>query len=235
LGGSFPDLVHAQGYRWGQLFGTGMKMYNGKPILDATGFFITDQEKYFGSVIPDVTGGVQNTFRILKNITVAANIDYQFGGKFWSLSEFYGAYSGMTAKTTGLNDKGIPIRDPVEDGGGVHVLGVDETTLEDVDYYIDARDYFQSFINRGINDPYIYDLTFIKFRELTVGYDIPVDKMGNLKKFIRSANFSLVAHNFWLIYAKEYDFDPAEITYADGERGQFPSIRSFGMNLKINF
>jgi hypothetical protein len=32
-----------------------------------------------------------------------------------------------------------------------------------------------------------------------------------------------------------YDFDPSEITYAEGEGGQFPGFRSFGMNLKVNF
>jgi TonB-linked SusC/RagA family outer membrane protein len=234
-GGGFPDLVHAEGYRWGQLFGSGMKMYNGKPELNADGSYVADPQKYFGSIIPDVTGGIQNTFRIMKNISVAANIDYQFGGKFWSLSEFFGTFSGMTARTTGLNDRGIPIRDPLADGGGVHVFGVDATTHEDVDYYIDAQDYFHSFANLGICDPFVYDLTYIKFRELTIGYDIPVGKIGNLGKFIQNANFSLIAQNFWLIYAKEYDFDPAEITYADGETGQFPSFRSFGMNLKINF
>jgi hypothetical protein len=141
----------------------------------------------------------------------------------------------MTARTTGLNDRGIPIRDPLPDGGGVHVFGVDATTHEDVDYYIDAQDYFHNFVNLKICDPVVYDLTYIKFRELTIGYDIPVGKLGNLDKYIRSAYLSLVAQNFWLIYAKEYDFDPAEITYADGETGQFPSFRSFGMNLKINF
>lgn len=234
-GGGFPDLVHAKDYRWGQLFGSGMKMFNGKPELNDDGSYVTDPQKYFGSIIPDVTGGIQNTFRIMKNITVAANIDYQFGGKFWSLSELFGTFSGMTARTTGLNDRGIPVRDPLADGGGVHVFGVDATTHEDVDYYIDAQDYFHSFANLGICDPFVFDLTYIKFRDLTIGYEIPVGQLGNLRKFIQSASFSLVAQNFWLIYAKEYDFDPAEITYADGETGQFPSFRSFGMNLKINF
>ena len=232
---SYPSLVHATGYTWGQLFGSGMKMYNGKPELNPDGSYVVDRQKYYGSIIPKITGGLQNNFEIFKNITLVANIDYQFGGKFWSLSELSGTYSGLTAWTSGLNDKGIPIRDPVENGGGVHVFGVDATTHEDVDYYIDAYTYFHNFNDLGIFDPFIYDLTFIKFRELGISYDIPLEKIGNMKKFLQKVNISLVLQNFWLIYAKTYDIDPAEVTYVDGETGQFPACRSFGMNIKINF
>jgi TonB-linked SusC/RagA family outer membrane protein len=234
-GEQFPSLVHATGYQWGQLFGSGMKMYNGKPELNPDGSYVADPEKYFGSIIPKFTGGLQNNLEIFKNITLVANLDYQFGGKFWSASELSGTFSGITSWTSGLNDKGIPIRDPVADGGGVHVSGVDATTLEDVDYYVDAYKYFHNFTEGRIFDPFIYDLTYIKFRELSVGYDIPLEKTGNLKKFVQRVNVSLVAQNFWLIYAKIYDFDPAEVQYVDGETGQFPSFRSFGINLKVIF
>ena len=74
------------------------------------------------------TGGIQNSFKILKSIIVIANFDFQIGGKFCSVSENMGDYSGLSARTSGYNDKGNPIRDPVDEGGGVHVTGVDATT-----------------------------------------------------------------------------------------------------------
>jgi hypothetical protein len=234
-GEGFPEMVHAEGHPWGELYGSGMKMYNGKPELNTDGSYVADPQKYFGNILPDITGGFQNSFKILKRFTVIANIDYQFGGKYFSVSELYGAFSGLTEWTSGLNDKGIPIRDPVNDGGGVHISGVDATTHNDVDYYVDAQTYFHNFNNLLISDPFVHDLTYIKFREFSIGYDVPLKKMGNLNKYIHSANVSLVAQNFWLIYAKSYDYDPSEVSEVSGETGQFPGIRSFGANININF
>ena len=179
---------------------------------------------------------MQNSFKVLKNITVVANFDYQFGGKFFSLSDMWGTFSGLTARTSGLNDKGIPKRDPVADGGGVHVFGVDATdNTKTVDYYVEGQDYYHNLYNNKIFDAFIYDLSYFKLREFSVGYNIPVEKLGGLTKYIQGINVSLVAQNPWLIWAQTKDFDPSEIANAGGETGQFPGIRSFGMNLKVNF
>jgi hypothetical protein len=80
----------------------------------------------------------------------------------------------------------------------------------------------------------VHDLTFVKLRELSIGYNIPVDKIG-LGKYIQGLTVSFIAQNPWLIYAKTKDFDPSEISRAGGEQGQLPGIRSFGTNIKINF
>ena len=71
-------------------------------------------------------------------------------------------------------------------------------------------------------------------REVSVGYDIPVNKLG-MNKWIKKANFSVVASNPILIYAKTKDFDPSEISNQSGEGGQFPGLRGFGVNLKLGF
>jgi hypothetical protein len=230
-----PDMVHAVGQPWGELYGSGMKKVNGQPLLNTDGSYVADPQQYFGNVLPKVTGGVQNSFKIMKNITVIANVDYQFGGKFFSLSDMWGTFSGLTARTSGLNDKGFPKRDPVADGGGVHVVGLDATDNgKAVDYYVEAQDYYHNLYNNKIFDAFIYDLTYIKLRELSIGYNIPVAKIG-VSKYIDGLNVSVVAQNPWLIYAKTKDFDPSEISNAGGESGQFPGIRSYGVNLRVNF
>lgn len=231
-----PNMYHAINMRWGQLYGSGIKRdANGNPLLTSTGFYVSDPNVNFGSVLPDYTGGVQNTFKILKDFTVGLNFDYQVGGKFFSLSDMWGSFSGLTARTSGLNDKGIPIRDPVADGGGVHIFGVDQTSGNNVDYYVDAQEYFHSLYNNKIFDSFVYDLSYFKLREVSVGYNIPVAKLG-ISKYVTDATFSLIAQNPWLIWNKtNNDFDPSEISAASGESGQFPGIRSFGANLKITF
>ena len=231
-----PVMVHAVGRPWGELYGAGISKdsISGLPLLNASGAYISNPNTYFGNVLPKVTGGVQNTFKVMKDFTVVMNFDYQFGGKFFSLSDMWGTYSGLTAKTSGLNDKGKPIRDPVADGGGVHVFGVDSKTLKPVDYYVDGQVYWHSTYDNQYYDDFVHDLTFVKMRELSIGYDLPVAKIG-LKKYVQGVTVSVYAQNLWLIYAKTKDFDPSEISRAGGETGQLPGVRSFGTNIKINF
>jgi TonB-linked SusC/RagA family outer membrane protein len=233
-GSDMPYMIHQKGQQWGQIYGNGIKRNaDGVPILTSSGAYINDPNVYFGSVLPKYTGGVQNTFALFKNFTLSANIDYQFGGKFVSLSNRWGQYSGLTANTAALNDKGMNVRDPVADGGGVKVSGVDADNKA-VTYYVDAKTYFQGLTNNKTYDPYIYDLTFIKLREVAVGYNIPVQKLG-LGKAIQSAKFELTGRNLFLIYAKTKDFDPSEITATEGETAQWPGTRGFGFNLKVTF
>jgi TonB-linked SusC/RagA family outer membrane protein len=228
-----PYMVHKEGMRWGQLYGNGIKRINGQPVLNANGQFVNDPNVYFGSVLPDYTGGLQNSFTFLKDFSLNVNIDFQYGGKFVSLSNMWGSFSGLTAQTAAMNDKGNPIRDPVADGGGVHVFGVDANGVP-VSYYVDGQDYYHQFWNNKTFDPFIYDLTFVKMREVALGYTIPVKKL-RLNKFIQTASLSLIARNPLLIYATTKDFDPSEISSVSGETGQLPGTRGLGFNLKIGF
>jgi TonB-linked SusC/RagA family outer membrane protein len=231
-GTTLPYLVLQSGMEWGQIYGNGIKRINGKPVITDDGFYVNDQNVYFGSVLPKYTGGVQNSFEY-KNFLLNINIDYQLGGKFVSLSDQWGSYSGLTKRTAAINDKGNPIRDPVADGGGVHVFGVDEDGKAK-DVYVEAQDYFHGLYDNLTFDPYIYDLTFVKLREISIGYNIPLEKIG-FDKFMNRAVFSIVARNPVLIYATTKDFDPSEISQLSGEAGQFPGTRSIGFNLKLSF
>ena len=83
-------------------------------------------------------------------------------------------------------------------------------------------------------DDFVYDLSFVKLREFSVGYSIPVDKLG-LGNVINNAVFSIVARNPVLIYANTKDFDPSELSGLGTENGQYPGTRGFGFNLKVSF
>ncbi len=230
-----PGLYHQEGKEWGAIVGAGIKRNAaGIPILDADGFYVKADTVYYGSALPKYTGGVQNSFTFFKNFTANINIDYQVGGTYVSLSDAFGAQSGLTARTAAKNDRGYSVRDAVADGGGVHVVGVDATDKA-VDMYVDARTYYQTMYNRDQYDEYIYDLSFVKLRELSLGYNIPVEKIGKLGKILTRANFSVVARNAWLIWSKSRDFDPSEIADIDGERGGLPGTRGFGVNLRLGF
>ncbi|SIO52829.1 SusC/RagA family TonB-linked outer membrane protein [Chitinophaga niabensis] len=238
-GGAAPaftavQVVHSvDNQEWGQLRGNGIKRNEaGVPILKADGTFEMAPNLYFGSVLPEFTGGWFNTFTY-KDITLSAVIDFQKGGKYFSLSDFWGSFSGLMAKTAVNNDKGKPVRDPVADGGGVNVSGVDADG-KPVKMYVDAQLYWHQFrTNSNMAEMSVYDASFIKLREVSLGYNFPVAKMA--KKIFTRANISVVARNVLMIYADEKGFDPSELSGRFGENGQMPGVRSIGINLRLGF
>ena len=235
FGTRFARAFQEVGEDWGQLIGGGiMRNDDGLPLITPDGSFVRDAEKHWGSVVPKTTGGLVNSFS-WKDLTLNFSLDYQIGGKFFSLSEQWGHYSGLLEATTFVNDRGMNVRDDVADGGGVHVVGVSSLDgRTPVDMYIPAIDYFKDFYNEQIGEPYIHDLTYVKLREVAIGYNIPVQKM-KLGKIIKGANFSVVSRNTWLIYRDSKNFDPSEISGAFGEDGQYPGTRSIGATLKLRF
>lgn len=227
-------VVSEIGQQWGQLHGTGIKRNAaGIPVLNADGTYQAQQDVNYGSILPDYTGGVQSSMTVFKNFVFNVNVDYSWGGKFFSLSDYWGSFSGLTAKTAVLNDKGNSIRDLVADGGGVHVVGVDASD-KPYDVYVDAKRYFSQFSSSNISETNVYDLTYVKLRELSLGYKVPMERLG-IGKYIKSATVSIIARNPWLIYAKTKDFDPSEISNTSGEDGQYPGTRSLGFNIKLGF
>ena len=228
-----PIAVHQVNQPWGMLIGGGKTFIDGIPVFDAGGNYVPSQNVRFGSVLPDYTGGIQNTFSY-KNIVLNVNIDFQSGGKFFSLSDMWGAYSGLTARTAAVNDKGHNVREAVADGGGVHVVGIDASKNK-IDMYVEAQDYYHNMVGLNVYDEFIYDLSFVKMREVSLGYRLPVQKWKYTSKWLQNATFSVVARNIWLIHSSTDDFDPSEISNTFGENGQFPGTRSFGVNLKLGF
>jgi hypothetical protein len=204
-------------------------------VNPTSGRYIRDLDKHWGSVVPKTTGGFLNTFTY-KDFVLNFSLDYQIGGKFFSLSENWGNFSGLLDETAGTNDKGKNVRDAVADGGGVHVVGVssvDEKTP--VDMYVEGYDYFHQFYFGQIAEPFVHDLTFVKIREASLGYRIPVKKIGALSKYIQGATVSLIARNPWIIHRDTENFDPSEISGVQGEDGQLPGVRSFGASIKFTF
>jgi hypothetical protein len=230
-----PAIIQMAGRPWGELVGSGMKVNStGLPYLNSDGSYVQVQNKNFGSVVPSFTGGIQNSIRFFRNFCLNVNIDYQAGGKFFSLSEMWGTYSGIMAPTAGVNDKGNPVRDQVINGGGVHVSGVNDYNGSPVDYYVEASDYFHNMYDMQIYDFFVHDASYVKLREISLDYKVPV-KNTILKSYLSDITVSFFARNPWLIYSSQRNFDPSELTYLSGEQAQFPSVRSFGMNVRMVF
>ncbi|MCQ2268614.1 MAG: SusC/RagA family TonB-linked outer membrane protein [Bacteroidaceae bacterium] len=185
-----------------------------------------------GSYQPDLIGGFSTDLRF-KNITVGANFDFMIGGQIASITNIYGEESGLLASTSKLNDKGINEREPVAKGGGVHVTGVDANGAP-VDCYMNAYQYYHNLCKE--NSLYIYDRTYLKLRELSLGYQFTKKQLQSWTKGnITNASISFVATNPWLIYSAVPNIDSSEITNSFYEGGAIGSTRSFGLTVKLGF
>lgn len=243
-------LQERVGSEWGLLYGTGWATDdNGNTIFTENNgvyYYAVEQNKFLGSVLPDFTGGVTSNMTY-KNFTLAMAFDFQKGGKYYSRTERYFDHSGLSAKTAGLNDRGVPKRDPVSQDGGEHIVGVLQTGTDDfgnpisdgtvVDAYVDPQDLYNSGNLGAIYENNLHDATYIKFRTLRLGYNFNknvVEKIG-----MSAANISFFANNLWLISADMDWVDPSELEKRGGvnwaEAGQLPMTRTMGLNLKLTF
>ena len=225
------------GEKWGQLRGRAVRVDdNGNNVINAaTGTFAYDTDQYLGSVLPDFTGGVVNSFTMFNLVNVSASIDFQKGGKFFSLSEMWGDYSGLLEETAALNDNGNNVRDAIEDGGGVHVVGVD-VEGNPYDDYVDPYTYFSQFQSNTIASPFVHDASYVKLRDVSVTVNLPRKWLNST--FINSASVGFVGRNLWLISVSEdnvHGWDPSELSQTYGENAQLPGTKSYGFNVNLTF
>ncbi len=206
------------------------KLKNGQvaPIQDA-------EDKELGVAQPDFTGGFSTSLS-LYGFTISASLDYQIGGNLVSWTNYWGKSSGILQESAGNNDKGNPLRDPVDKGGGVHLSGVDQDG-KPLDGYIDAQTYYQD-LSPQIWAESVYDASYVKLREISVGYSFDKELLSKLKIGLTGARLSFVAQNPWLIYSGTPNIDPSEISgssYGYVEGGQSISSRSYGFTIGLTF
>jgi TonB-linked SusC/RagA family outer membrane protein len=220
------------GRPWGELTADAIKRDgNGNAIIDDDGFPLVEKDKNLGTFVPKLTGGITSTFNY-KAFTAGFSVDFQIGGKLFSVTEGNLEGSGLAEVTAGLNDKGNPKRDPVSKGGGILIPGVRESDGQPNTTYIDPQDYYEGHI------PYFWaerthDATYVKLREVSLGYNLPASFASRFKA--SRASISLIARNPWLIHSKMNGIDPSESSGSWNEGGQLPGTRTIGLNLKITF
>ena len=222
------------GEPWGMMVGRkwktdeqGRNVYTG-----TTGINDYTTNNNLGSIIPDFTGGIFNSLSY-KGIDLALSMDFQKGGQFYSLTKMYTEGAGLSEFTTGVNDKGIDIREFPSAGGGVHVIGV-TTAGAALDTYIPARRQFYTNYQRDTRNV-ILSSSYFKLREVRLGYKFPDKLFGNTP--IKNVNLGATVNNAWLIAApaKKYGIDPSELELFGREGGQLSSTRQIGLNLRVGF
>ncbi|MVZ64251.1 SusC/RagA family TonB-linked outer membrane protein [Sphingobacterium sp. DK4209] len=233
-------LYANKGQAFGTLVGPGYKRdeATGKILLNASNLPIQKPNVDFGSVLPDFTGGFLNSFQY-KNIDLNAMIDFQAGGQFFSWSKMLAVKSGQAEETAAINSNGKNVRDPLADGGGYEINGISEATGEEVNAFVDARTYFRNNIGTSIYEEWLYDASYIKLREVSLGYTFNKNQLGN--SAFKAIRIAVIARNPWMIWQKApKGLDPSELSSGSAsiswiEKGELQTVRSYGFNLSVKF
>lgn len=220
LGSYWGLTVEARkGEPYGALYGNGyLRDDQGRLILDE-GFPQADPTKrVLGHYSPDYTAGINNAFRF-RGVDFSFLFDTKQGGEIFTVTNMFGRYAGVLEETLVGRDGDLVL-------DGVNADGSPNTTA------IDAENYNHSLY--GIHEAHIFDASFIKLREMKLGFGLPSSLAGQLR--VSSMYVSLVGRNLWLSTDVPH-IDP-ETAFSAGnvqgiEFGQFPSTRSIGFHLSV--
>lgn len=224
-GGDGFDMFIEKGGSMGDIYVNAFKRdAKGNLLLTDDGVPIKDiVSKKIGNANPRMMLGWNNVFSY-KNMSFSFLIDSKIGGKCVSMSEaFYDQY-GVSQRTADARDH-----------NGVYVTGV-KTDGTIFSGYVSAQTYYTGIAGRdGILEPYVYDATTIRFRQMSLTYFMDLKN----KRLIDNMSFSIIAQNLFFIY-KKAPFDP-DLTIGTGNGIQsvesfcLPPTKSIGFSMKINF
>lgn len=214
-------------------------MYGRKYVRDSQGRIVVSPTsglplsngpiERLGKYDPDWTGGL-STRLSYRGVALSASMDGRFGGNIFSLTNVYGSRSGVLHETL----QGRETAHALAEGGGMVVPGVKVVAGDTVpnDIRVTAQAYHKSLTN--ISEHWVYDATFVKLREVRLGYDLPSSftrRMG-----VQGLGVALVGRNLAL-WTDVPNIDPETSFNASNvqgfEYGQLPSARSVGFNISV--
>ena len=226
-GGEGFDMYIAEGGSIGDIYVNAFKRDDatGKVIYDDSNLpSMSEQEKKMGSANPDFFLGLNNTI-IYKDFSLSFLIDSKFGGVFVDMTEGWYDQYGLSKRSADARDK-----------GEVKISGV-KADGTPVTAYVDPRSYYTRIGGRAsIIEPYVYDATNIRLRQVIFTYNLKLKKYHLL---FDNAFFSVVGQNLFFFYRKA-PFDP-DNTISTGintqsvESFSLPPTRSIGFNVVLNF
>ena len=238
LGGtSATALVAREGYPLALIEGSVPERDpDGNIVVDANGIPVAStQKQIYGDTQYDYTMGVGNTLSY-KNFTLDFSFDIRQGGLMYSRTADITRFTGNSITTT-YNDRqpwvvpGSVVKTTAANGT---VTYAPNTTAIDTEH---QDDYYSAVAN---DRETVIDKSFIKLREVVIGYDFPKKLLGNAP--IQSLSLSVIGRNLFLWTPRSNQYiDPETSTFGTDLSGQFgefsanPSTRSVGFSVKANF
>lgn len=169
---------------------------------------------YAGNSNAKYTMGWRNTLS-WKGLSLSWLFNVRVGGEVVSLTQAMMDVYGTSKASAEARDRGYVL----VDGYPLHAVQKYYTT-----------------IGNGAGSMYVYSATNVRLGELSVGYDIPINKYV---PWIQGLNLSFTGRNLLMLYCKA-PFDP-ELTASTGthfsgmDYFMLPSLRNLGFSARINF
>lgn len=210
------------GLPYGTFFGTVYERdAQGNVIVTNQGLpKIASQKVDLGSYQPDWQGGLRSTINY-RGMTVSAQIDTRRGGWILCGTCRLGTRTGVLAETADRPDAGLVFPGVREDGSPNNVA-------------VGPRALWRAKYNAS--EEWLYENNYTKLREISVGFDLPTGIWGNLP--VTRARAAIIGRNLWL-WTDVPHIDPETGLRSDNFQGveyeQFPTGRSFGVNLTLTF
>lgn len=218
-----------EGDRIGDMWGTGyLRNENGDFVVNEQGRFIVDNTlKKLGNYNPDFILGFNNQIEF-QNFKLGFVVDWRQGGELISRTQALAGVGGQLEETAFRPEGGIII-DGVQNIGSTSEPNYVQNTRP-----ISPEAYYRQFYDRNHEENNTYDATYVKLREFSLGYNFPIT--GN----IESLRVSLIGRNLFAISDIPH-FDPEQLAVQGNnfvlgvEDMSYPTVRSFGVNVGIEF
>jgi TonB-linked SusC/RagA family outer membrane protein len=220
------------GQAYGQLVGYKYKRHNGQIVYKDGIAQREDELSNLGDGVHKLTGGWSNRLAY-KNISLNFLVDFKFGAKLFS-------GTNLSLTSNGMHKNTLQGRETSGDGSivGDGVMADDNGSYVKNTVSVTAQNYWQGIVSSNIGEEFIYDASFIKLREVSLGYTFPQGILGK-QRLVKGLNVSLVARNLWTILKYTDNIDPESAynnTNGQGlELNGYPATRNIGFNVNIKF
>jgi TonB-linked SusC/RagA family outer membrane protein len=220
-------IYHAVGEPYSSIWGFTHNTINGENVYDDNGGHSpTDTISLLGNGVHPITGGFNNSLSY-KNFVMSFLLDFKFGGDI---------YSGTNVRLVsgGKHQMTLEGRTPEDE---ITVSGVDSegAPVNITIPWDEVSGYWYDYSR--CSDFFMYDASFIKLRQLTLGYNLPQSLLE--KTPFTYVNLSFVGRNLLLLYDKMDNVDPESMYRNSNDQGfdyfGIPHTRSYGLNLRVRF
>lgn len=215
-----------KGHPYGQIEGyTYSRDAKGRIIYDAAGNPVSSgQLTLFGSGVYDKLASLGNSIT-WKDFTLYFLVDAKWGAKIYSEENSLAVGNGKSKETLPGRQAGLTVSG-ADASGNNNTVTIAPGNL--VNYYSRVA---------TITQNYVYDASFIKLREISLGYSAPRKWITGTP--ISRLSLSFVARNLFYFYKRTPNIDPESNTTSDNGQGiaatVYPTTRNLGVSLKASF
>jgi len=232
------DVVPGQPFS--VIYGTGFERNDaGDVVIGSDGFPLVDPtRRALGDPNPDWTLGFNNTLRF-GNISVGALFDIRSGGDVWCGTCGIINYFG-TSKLSADERDDVVVFEGVQNTGTADepVYVANETAVALADPNGGLGSYYRvRYGFGGISEMNIHDASWVRLRNVSVGYTLPATMFENSS--IGGINISLSARNLWL--STDYPGVDPETNLTGASNGfgldyfNMPNTKSYSATVKLDF